>query len=94
MQLEYTLTVDNIEKCLTDNVGVGKWKTLCEELKIPPPHIAVGEYSILGVKVWILTDANASWQKFAMALYTSALDGALRNVKKKYLPSTKGMQWH
>ena len=88
---EYTLTIENILKCLKENVRVDKWKTLYDDLKIPPPHIPSGEHPLLALKVWILTDSNATWQKLAMSLYTSALDGALKDVKSQYLLSTKGM---
>ena len=89
--LEHTLTINNIEKCLKDNVRVSKWKTLREELKIPPPHIAIEECSLLGIKIWILTDEKATWQKFAMALYTSSLDGALKDLKAQNFLSVQGM---
>ena len=85
------MTIENIVKCLEENVRAGKWRTLCDELKIPPPHIASGEHPLLAIKVWILIDSNATWQKLAMSLYTSALDGALKDVKSQYLLSTKGM---
>ena len=86
--IEYTLTIDNIQGCLQDNVGVGKWKILREELKIPPPHIAVGEGTLVGIKIWVLTDANATWQKLAIALYNAALNGALKDLKTQYLLTT------
>ena len=37
--------------------------------------------------MWLLFDPNASWQKLAMALYSSTLDGALKQLKAlNFLP--------
>ena len=85
--IEVTLTVVNIEKCLEDSVPKHMLETLSLELGIPPQHTRGDPYSLIGVKVWLLVDPTASWQKFAVALYSSTLDGALKKLKElKFLP--------
>ena len=82
-----TLTVDNIEKCLEDSVPKHMLETLSLELGILPKHTMGNPYSLIGVKVWLLVDPTASWQKFAVSLYASTLDGALKKLKElKFLP--------
>ena len=82
-----TLTVGNIEKCLEDSVPKHMLETLSLELGIPPQHTRGNPYCLIGVKVWLLVDPTASWQKFAIALYASTLDGALKKLKElKFLP--------
>ena len=84
---EATLTVANVERCLQDNVPLPMWKTLHRELRVPPRDTAEEYRTISGVKIWILLDPTASWQRFAMALYSSTLDGALKQLKGlKMLP--------
>ena len=77
----------NIEKCLEDSVPKHMLENLSLELGIPPQHTMGDPYSLIGVKVWLLVDPTASWQKFAIALYASTLDGALKKLKElKFLP--------
>ena len=76
-----TLNVTNIEKCLVDNVPLHMWEILHGELRVPPRDTSKHSCSLSGVKMWLLFDPNASWQKLAMALYSSTLDGALKQLK-------------
>ena len=82
---EVTLTVANIERCLVDSVPRHLLGALNRELRVPPRDTA--EDTLCSVKMWLLFDSTASWQKFAMALYSCNLDGALKILKElKYLP--------
>ena len=82
---EVTLTVANIERCLVDSVPRHMLGTLIRELRVPPRDTA--EDTLCGVKMWLLFDATASWQKLAMALYSCNLDGALKKLKElNHLP--------
>ena len=72
----------NISKCLEDNVPMPMWRKLYQELRIPPRHTAVEECAISGLKIWILINAEATWQQFSMALYISTLDDALEKMKE------------
>ena len=67
--------------CLRD-VPLHMWKTLHRELRVPPRETAEEDCTLSGVKIWLLTNPSASWQVFAMALYASRLDGALKEVKR------------
>ena len=88
---EYTLTMGNIGRCLDDNVPLHMWKTLHQELRVPPRETAEEDNTLSAVKIWILIDPSASWQKFAMALYTLSLDGALKTLKVLKLLPEKGL---
>ena len=81
----------NIERCLEDNMPLHMWKTLHQELRVPPRETAEENCTSAGVKIWILIDPSASWQKFAMALYTLSLDGALKTLKVLKLLPEKGL---
>ena len=84
---DITLTVANIEECLVDNVPLHMWDALHKELRVPPRDTSEHSCSVSGVKMWLLFDPNASWQKLAMALYSSTLDGALKQLKvSNFLP--------
>ena len=87
--VEYTLCMKNILQCLNGNLTLPS--PVHKELRIPPRHIAVGDRRLLGVKLWLLTNSTASWQQFAMALYMSAMDDAVRQLKSLNLLSVKGM---
>ena len=83
---ELTLTVGNIEWCLEDAVTPHMMVTLEKELGVPPRDSR--RLFLTGVKMWLLFDPTASWQKLAMALYVCSLDQALRRMKDhKLLPS-------
>ena len=59
--------------------------TLNRELRVPSRYTA--EDTLCGVKMWLLFDSTASWQKLAMALYACNLDGALKKLKElNHLP--------
>ena len=88
---EYTLTMGNIERCLEDNMPLHMWKTLHQELRVPPRETAEGDSTLSAVKIWILIDPSASWQTFAMALYSLSLDGALKTLKAQKLLPEKGL---
>ena len=63
------------------------WESLNSELRVPPRDTPGHSCSLCGVKMWLLFDPNASWQKLAMALYSSTLDGALKQLKAlNFLP--------
>ena len=79
----------NMDKCVKD-IPLRMWKVLHQELRVPPRHNAEEDCTISGVKVWLLTEPTASWQKFAMALYSSTLDGALKCLKSLNLLSYNG----
>ena len=89
---DITLTVTNIEKCLVDNVPLHMWEILHKELRIPPRDTSEHSCSLSGVKMWLLFDSNASWQKLAMALYSSTLDGALKQLKVLNFLPLQGMR--
>ena len=77
----------NIEKCLLDYVPLHMWDTLHKELQVPPRDTSEHSCSLCGVKMWLLLDPTASWQKLAMALYSATLNGALKQLKiLKFLP--------
>ena len=83
---ELTLTVGNIERCLDDSVAPRMISALERELGVPPRDSR--GLLLTGVKMWLLFDPTASWQKLAMALYVCTLDEALRRMKEyKLLPS-------
>ena len=81
----------NIEKCLKDNVPLPMWKTLHQELRVPPRETVEEDFTLSGVKIWLLIHPSASWQQFAMALYSSTLDGALKTLKGLKLLPEKGL---
>ena len=54
----------NIEKCLEDNVPLRMWNTLHRELRVPPRDTRKESCTLSGVKMWLLFDSTASWQKF------------------------------
>ena len=83
---EVTLTVANIERCLKDSVAPHMMPALEKELRVPPRDTR--GHPLTGVKMWLLFDPTASWQKLALALYTCTLDGALRRMNElKLLPA-------
>ena len=44
-----------------------------------------------GIRLWLLKDPSVTWTDLAVALYnlnTASADGALRDLKQKYLPNT------
>ena len=88
---EYTLNMKTIEACLEDNVALHMWQTLDTELNVPPRQINEKSPTLPGVKLWLLTEPSASWQNFAMALYSATLDNALRKLKAMNLLSSKGV---
>ena len=67
------------------------WKKLYHELRIPLRHTPVEECTMSGFKLWILKSREATWQQFAMALYTSTLDDALDKMKELNLLPKIGM---
>ena len=77
-----------------DNVPSYMWETLHRELQVPPRDQR-GESSLFcGIKIWLLFDRNATWQKFAMSLYSCSLDGALRQLRMlKLLPMQGKSSW-
>ena len=77
---EFTLKMKNMDKCVKE-IRLCMWKELHQQLRVPPRHNAEEDCTISGVKVWLLTEPTSSWQKFAMALYSSTLDGALKCLK-------------
>ena len=87
---EYTLTMGNTKRCLEDNMPLHLWKTLHQELRVPPRETAEGDCMLCGVNLWLLSDPSASWQRFAMALYTWSLED-LESSKLKLLPE-KGLK--
>ena len=83
------MTVRNIEKCVHNTISKEMWKVLHMELRLPPRDSM--EEMLCGIKIWLLIDSTASWQKLSIALYVSSLDGALKQLKiLNFLPS-KGM---
>ena len=85
---EVTLTVANIERCLKDSVVPHMMPALEKELRVPPRDTR--GHPLTGVKMWLLFDPNASWQKLALALYTCTLDGALRRIHELKLLAAQG----
>ena len=83
-----------IETCLEDNVALPMWQELDTELKVPPRQINEESCTLSAVKLWLLTEPSASWQNFAMALYSATLDNALRKLKALNLLSTKGVDFN
>ena len=88
---DITLSVTNIEKCLVDYIPLHMWKILHKELRVPPRDTSEHSSSLSGLKMWLLFDPNASWQKLAMALYSSTLDGALKQLKVLNFLPLQGM---
>lgn len=85
------MTVRNIEKCVHNTISKEMWKVLHMELRLPPRDSMEEIHSLCGIKIWLLIDSTASWQKLSIALYVSSLDGALKQLKLlNFLPS-KGM---
>jgi len=72
-------------------VPLHMWKTLHQELRVPPRETAEEDCTLTAVKLWILIDPSASWQKFAMALYSLSLDGALKTLKAQKMLPEKGL---
>ena len=85
------MTVRNIEKCVHNTISKEMWKVLHMELRLPPRDSMEEIQSLCGVKIWLLIDSTASWQKLAIALYISSLDGALKQLKILNFLSSKGM---
>ena len=85
------MTVRNIEKCVHNTISKEMWKVLHMELRLPPRDPMEEIHTLCGIKTWLLIDSSASWQKLSIALYSSSLDGALKQLKYlNFLPS-KGM---
>ena len=64
------------------------WSKLHQELKIPSCHTVGDDWALSGLKYWILVDAEPTWAKLAMALYTSTLDDALQKMRQlNFLPA-------
>ena len=80
----------NIKRCLMDTVPSYMWETLHRELQVPPRDQRGESSLLLGIKIWLLFDRNATWQKLAMALYSSTLDGALRQLRMLQLLPMQG----
>ena len=98
MSPEITLTVGNIKTCLDDAVPIHEMETLSQELGVPARHIGNDAHcertrvdAFCGVKVWVLLESTASWQKFAIALYSSKLDEALKKLKQLQLLPLQGL---
>ncbi|CAI8056640.1 hypothetical protein GBAR_LOCUS30868, partial [Geodia barretti] len=86
---EVTLTVANVKNCLEDSVPRHMFPTLERELGVPHRHTREDSHPLTGMKLWLLSNPTASWQKFAIALYSSTLDGALRRLKELKLLSAQ-----
>ena len=76
-----------IEACLEENMS----QKLDVELKVPEQNTNEECFTLSGVKLWILTEPSASWQSFAMSLYSAELDTALQKAKAKNLLTPKGV---
>ena len=76
-----------IEACLEENMS----PKLDVELKVPERNTNEECFTLSGVKLWILTEPSASWQSFAMSLYSAELDTALQKAKAKNLLTPKGV---
>ena len=65
------------------------YASLNAELRIPL-LLKGGSSSMIGVKLWLLTNPSCSksWTDFAVALYNSHMDDALNELKKNYIPMT------
>ena len=87
---EVTLTVANVKNCLEDSVPRHMFPTLERELGVTPRDTREDSHPLTGVKLWLLCNPTASWQKLAVALYSSTLDGALRRLKELKLLSNQG----
>ena len=87
---EVTLTVANVKNCLEDSVPRHMFPTLEMELGVTPRDTREDRHPLTGVKLWLLSNPTASWHKFAIALYSSTLDGALRRLKELKLLSNQG----
>ena len=48
---------------------------------MPPGHVPNEKRGTMGIKIWLLLDPGASWHSLAMALYSSTLNGALKQLK-------------
>ena len=63
------------------------YEVLCWELhSIPPPKH--GSYSMLGIKLWLLTSPMRSWMELAWGLYRSCLhnaDNALKQARQEII---------
>ena len=69
-----------MEKILQNFTGK-EYEVLCRELySIPPPKH--GSYSMLGIKLWLLTSPMRSWMELAWGLYRSCLDNADKALKQ------------
>ena len=69
-----------IEKIFNDeNIDFDK---LCSKLlSIPPPGGDVKQYTMMGIKLWLLTSSRRTWVDFSWALYMSRMDSALKKAK-------------
>ena len=66
---------------ILQNLGQEDYKALYRELHcIPPPKH--GSYSMLGIKLWLLTSPMRSWTEIAWGLYRSCLDNADKALKQ------------
>ena len=60
------------------------YEVLCRELhNIPPPQD--GPYSILGIRLWLLTSPMRSWTELGWGLYRSCLDNALKEARDEII---------
>ena len=55
---------------------------LCKKLlSIPPPGGSLRQYSMMGIKLWLLTSPKRTWVNFSWGLYMSHMDDALKIAK-------------
>ena len=80
-----------MEDCLKDSVPRHMLPTLERELGVPPRDPGHNTHLFTGIKLWRLSNPTASWQKFAVALFSSGLDGALQRLKDLKLLPAQGM---
>ena len=60
------------------------YEILYRELhSVPPPKD--GAYSMLGIKLWLLTSPMRSWMELAWGLYRSCLDDALKQARHEII---------
>ena len=61
-----------------------EYRALYYELhSIPPPHN--GQYSMMGLKLWLLTSSERSWRDLAWGCYRSFLNDPLKEARREML---------